>query len=137
MSKMLFSPSRPKAWSPYIGGALSGLVIVASVWLAGKYFGASTTFVRAAAALEQSVAPDYVASLAYFAKEGAKIDWRGLFLAGVFLGALAAALVSRTFVWTALPQRWEQRFGFSRIKRACVAFIGGAVAMFGARLADG
>ena len=137
MNANLASPPCAKAWSPYLGGALSGLVIVASVWIAGKYFGASTTFVRAAAAVEQAVAPDYVARLAYFAKEGAKIDWQGLFLVGVFLGALAAALMSRTFVWTALPQRWEQRFGPSRVKRAAVAFVGGAVAMFGARLADG
>jgi hypothetical protein len=32
---------------------------------------------------------------------------------------------------------WEKRFGPSQGKRGLVAFVGGAVAMFGARLADG
>lgn len=131
------SPSTRRAWSPYVGGALSGLVMVASVWLAGKYFGASTTFVRAAGGLESLVAPEYVASLAYFIKEAPKLDWQGMFLAGVFLGALGAAMSSRTFRWTALPQRWETRFGPSRLRRGVTAFVGGLVAMFGARLADG
>jgi hypothetical protein len=32
---------------------------------------------------------------------------------------------------------WEDRFGPGKMKRAVVAFIGGMIAMFGARLADG
>jgi hypothetical protein len=32
---------------------------------------------------------------------------------------------------------WEKRFGPSKLKRGIVAFIGGVIAMFGARLADG
>ena len=38
----------PGAWNPYLAGALAGLVSVGSVWFTGKYFGASTTFVRGA-----------------------------------------------------------------------------------------
>ena len=40
-------------WNPSVAGALSGLVIVGSVWLTGKYAGASTTFVRGAGMIEQ------------------------------------------------------------------------------------
>jgi hypothetical protein len=32
---------------------------------------------------------------------------------------------------------WEKRFGSSQVSRGVVAFVGGVVAMFGARLADG
>ena len=32
---------------------------------------------------------------------------------------------------------WAERFGTSPVKRGIVAFIGGIIAMFGARLADG
>ena len=39
---------RQKTWSPYVAGALAGLLLVLSVFLTGKYMGASTTFVRAA-----------------------------------------------------------------------------------------
>jgi hypothetical protein len=36
-----------KGWSPYLAGTLAGIVMILSVWTAGKYFGASTTFVQA------------------------------------------------------------------------------------------
>ena len=42
-----------KTWSPYVAGALAGLLLVLSVFLTGKYFGASTTFVRAAGLVEK------------------------------------------------------------------------------------
>ena len=32
---------------------------------------------------------------------------------------------------------WQVRFGKSRLRRGLIAFIGGLIAMFGARLADG
>ena len=37
---------REKTWSPYAAGALAGLLLVLSVFLTGKYFGASTTRFR-------------------------------------------------------------------------------------------
>jgi hypothetical protein len=42
-----------KGWSPYLAGALTGLLLVFSVWFAGKYVGASTTFVRSAGFIER------------------------------------------------------------------------------------
>ncbi|HDO26201.1 MAG TPA: YeeE/YedE family protein, partial [Nitrospirae bacterium] len=32
-----------RGWSPYLAGALTGGVIIASAWIAGNYFGASTS----------------------------------------------------------------------------------------------
>ena len=40
-------------WSPYIAGGLAGILIVLSVWITGKYIGASTTFVRATGFIEK------------------------------------------------------------------------------------
>jgi len=125
-------------WNPYLAGALSGLVSVFSVWLTGNFLGASTTFVRSAGLLEQVFAPERVEKMAYFAKNVPKIDWQWMFVFGIFIGALIAALTSKSFRWQGLPEMWQQRFGSnSHGKRAAVAFVGGAVAMFGARLADG
>jgi hypothetical protein len=42
-----------RGWSPYLAGALSGVVSILSVLMAGKYFGASTTFVRSAGLIEK------------------------------------------------------------------------------------
>lgn len=125
-------------WNPYLAGAFSGLVSVFSVWLTGNFLGASTTFVRSAGLLEQVFAPERVEKMAYFVKNVPKIDWQWMFVFGIFIGALIAALTSKSFRWQGLPNMWQQRFGSnSHGKRAAFAFVGGAVAMFGARLADG
>jgi uncharacterized protein len=126
-----------RSWSPYLAGALSGLVLVLSVWFAGKYFGASTTFVRSAGLIEKIFASERVAKMEYFIKQTPTIDWQWMFVVGIFIGALIAALSSGTFRWKAVPDMWESRFGSGTALRAVVAFAGGLIAMFGARLADG
>lgn len=67
--------TKDNGWSPYLAGALLGLLAIASVyattqWMGkSNYLGASTTFVRAAGLLERTVAPDHVAANEYFTKE--------------------------------------------------------------------
>lgn len=126
-----------KGWNPYLAGALTGLVTIASVWIAGKYLGASTTFVRTAGMLEQTWDAERVKANPYFQKEKPIVDWQSLFVGGIFVGALAGAIVSRSLRLQATPDMWAERFGRNPVKRGLVAFLGGAVAMFGARLADG
>lgn len=126
-----------KPWNPYLAGALAGLVSIGSVWFTGKYFGASTTFVRTSGMLEKLVNPERVAKMEYFIKEVPKVDWQSMFLVGIFIGALIAAFTDGSFRLQGVPSRWEERFGPDKIKRGGVAFLGGIVAMFGARLADG
>jgi len=126
-----------KGWSPYLAGALTGLLIVLSVWFTGKYVGASTTFVRSAGFIERVFDAERVAKMPYFMKEAPKIDWQFVFVVGIFFGALVASTTSNTFKMQAVPPMWEKRFGPGRAKRALAAFVGGAVAMYGARLADG
>lgn len=128
---------RKKTWSPYYAGILAGILLVLSVFITGKYFGASTTFVRAAGFIEQTVVPEKVAGMAYFLKEKVIIDWQFLFVAGVLFGSLASSSLSGEKRAVAIPSMWERRFGSSRIRRWMSAFIGGVVLMFGARLADG
>ncbi|HPK53643.1 MAG TPA: YeeE/YedE thiosulfate transporter family protein [Smithellaceae bacterium] len=128
---------RKKTWSPYCAGALAGVLLVLSVFITGKYFGASTTFVRTAGFVEQTVAPDKVSSMPYFLKEKVIIDWQFLFVAGVLVGALAAASLAKEIKAVAIPPLWERRFGVSRARRWTAAFLGGLILMFGARLADG
>ncbi len=61
-----------------------------------------------------------------------------MFVVGIFLGSMISALTSRSFKWQAVPEMWAERFGpRSTGKRALYAFVGGVIAMFGARLADG
>ncbi len=125
-------------WSPYLAGGLSGLVGVFSVWFAGQFFGASTSFVRTAGMIEQLFGSERVAQMEYFINVVPRIDWQWMFVVGIFLGAMFSALTSGSFKLQAVPDMWAERFGTrSTGKRAVVAFTGGVVAMFGARMADG
>jgi hypothetical protein len=127
----------PKGWSPYIAGALTGLLLVGSVWFTGKYIGASTTFVRSAGFVEKIFSPERVARMEYFVKELPKVDWQFMFVVGILVGSLIASTTSGSFRWQGVPTMWEARFGPGIGKRAAYAFLGGIIAMFGARLADG
>jgi len=130
-------------WSPYLAGALVGLLAIASVyattqWMGkSNYLGASTTFVRAAGLLERTVAPDRVAANEYFTKEKVRVDWQFMLVLGIFLGALISSATDRSYKLESVPPTWEKRFGPSIGKRAVGAFLGGIIAMLGARMADG
>lgn len=130
-------------WNPYLAGALVGVLAIFSVyattlWM-GKtnYLGASTTFVRAAGLIERTVLPERVAANEYFTKEKVRVDWQFMLVLGIFFGALIAATTDRSFKLESVPPIWKERFGSSRGRRAIFAFLGGIVAMIGARLADG
>jgi len=124
-------------WNPYLAGALVGVLAIASVAFTGQFLGASTTFVRVAAAIEQTVAPERVAQNAYYQKTAAKLDWQGMVLIGILVGAALGAFQDRSFKAESVPPMWADRFGSTIWKRGAVAFVGGVFAMFGARLADG
>jgi hypothetical protein len=126
-----------KGWSPYLAGGLSGVLSILSVRVAGKYFGASTTFVHSAGMIEKILGPERVAQMSYFIKEVPEIDWQWMFVVGILIGSLIASATSGTFLWKGVPDMWEKMFGPSKSKRGMIAFVGGVIAMFGARLADG
>ena len=130
-------------WRPYVAGARVGVLatfsVIASTQFLGKtqFLGASTTFVRAAGFVEQAVDPAHVKKYPYFLKEKVKIDWQFMLIVGIFVGALGASIIDGSFKLEAVPPVWRERFGGSVGLRAVGAVLGGIVAMFGARLADG
>jgi hypothetical protein len=130
-------------WRPYIAGALAGLLAVASVVVSTqvlgkpKYLGASTTLVRAAGLIEKAVAPAHVEANAYYQSKKVKIDWQMMLVVGVFVGALGASLADKSFKRESVPPIWSERFGSKVGIRAAGAFVGGAVAAYGVRLAGG
>jgi uncharacterized membrane protein YedE/YeeE len=133
----VFAVKGQKGWNVYACGVLSGFVSIGSIWFAGKFFGASTAFVRSAGMIEQVFSPDRVAHMSYFLKEVPLIDWQWMFVLGIAVGACIAAVLYHDFKIQWVPERWRERFGLSVQKRAAVAFLGGIIAMFGVRLADG
>lgn len=128
---------RRRSWSPYAAGALTGLILCLSVLIAGKYLGASTTFVRAAGLFERAVASEAVAEMPYFVKTKIKVDWQMMLVIGIIVGAFFSSRWSGDFKSTPVPPMWEKSFGAGKGRRYFTAFFGGIIAMFGARLAGG
>lgn len=126
-----------RGMNPYVAGALAGVLIVLSASFTGNYFGASSSFVRAAGMIEQVFGPGHVARTSYFLRYAPRVDWQWLFLAGVLLGSLVSALLARDFAWRGVPGMWAERFGPGAPLRAVAAFAGGFVILVGARIAGG
>ena len=133
----------PKSWRPYIAGALVGLLAIASVFVSttmvGKpmYLGASTTFVRSAGLIEKVVSNDHVKNNPYYKSKKVKIDWQFMLVIGILIGAFASSMIDKSFKLESVPPIWSDRFGNNWKIRAIGSFLGGIVAMFGARLAGG
>jgi uncharacterized membrane protein YedE/YeeE len=132
-----------RGWSPYLAGALVGVLAVLSVLVTTKiigkpkYLGASTTFVRTAGLVEKQFAPEHVKKNEYFQAKKVKVDWQMMLVVGILLGALAASLSDGSFKLETVPPMWAERFGNSIPLRAVGAIAGGIIAMYGARLAGG
>ena len=126
-------------WNPYLVGALIGLLSLFTFTLADKPIGISTGIAQAAGACAMPVlGVEGVAGNSYWAKKAAPAwNYGSLFLVGCFLGALGSSLVSRSFKVSSVSEVWSERFGPSVAKRLGASFLGGAVLIFGARLADG
>lgn len=123
----------------FLLGILAILSAIATTLLLGKtsYLGTSTSFVRAAGYIETFFSPDATASLGYYISQKIKVDWQFMLVIGIAIGSFLSSMANGTFKLELVPPIWKERFGPSVAKRAVGAFLGGAVAMYGARLADG
>lgn len=134
------NPLRIGRWSPYAVGAGIGVLSWITFGLMDKALGVSTTFVRAAGAAEALVAPDHVQGNAYFAKYlvgSPAFEWQAALVIALAFGALVAGWLGRSRQSRAVPEVWEARFGPGKAKRFAFAFLGGAILLFGARMAGG
>ncbi len=126
------------AWSPYLVGAGIGLLSIAVFALVNTPIGVTTSLSQVSGgAAAPILGAEVVATNPYWAKNPLNLDYGTLFLVGTMLGAFASAIVGRNFAFESVPKVWEERFGPSPAKRFVWAFVGGVIAMYGARLANG
>ena len=136
---MMDQLKRPR-WSPYVVGALIGVLSWATFYFMDKALGTSTTMVNAAGVLEGLVSEDQVRSNEYLAKHvvgSPAVDWQAALVLMLGVGAFVAARLGGSRFKESVPALWASRFGPSKAKRYAAAFIGGAILLFGARLAGG
>ena len=131
---------RRKAWSPYVVGALIGILSWFSFASVDKAIGITTAFEYSAALGIEAAAPR-IAETNFYYKDPEKkpqIGWEWMLVVGVFIGAyLSSKLSADRSTGNTVPVLWARRFGPSPAKRYAGAFLGAAVMMFGARLAQG
>lgn len=129
---------RQKAWSPYAAGVLIGLLQIPAFLIVDTALGASSSYVKVAGHLA-SIFDPAVSEMAYFSKYmGATQYWWQLALViGIALGALVSMRLSGT-ARPPISRIWKQALGTgSPMIRSLMAFAGGFVLLFGARLAGG
>ncbi len=126
------------AWSPYLVGALIGVLSMLTFYFSNKPIGASTAYARVAGLLGRAVAPKHTDSLKFYRDKAPKVDWEVMLVTGTVIGAFLAAWHGHELTGEWLPTMWVARFGNdSLVLRLAVALAGGAFMAFGARLAGG
>lgn len=125
------------AWSPYIVGAGIGMLSWLTFYFSDKPIGASSFFAQVAGFIGKLTARRHTESLAYFKENPPRIGWEFAFVLATVAGGAIAALTGGEFVNEWLPPMWIDRFGDSVALRGGVAFGGGMLMAFGARLAGG
>lgn len=124
-------------WSPHAVGVGIGLLVCVGLVLSDKAIGCSSAFSKTAGMLERRLRGRRAPDRLYYREVPPAIDWEWMLVAGLFLGALAAALLSGDFALTWVPATWAERFGPGVWTRLAVAFPGGVLLGFGARWAGG
>ena len=125
-------------WNPYLVGVGIGMLSWLAFAVVNQPLGISTALSSASSVCALPVmGSEGVAKNAYWAKLPFKWDGAMLFLVGTFLGSLLSVLLSRTFRLERVPRTWAEQFGGSATGRMLVAFLGGVIIMYGARMAGG
>ncbi|MBU2982590.1 YeeE/YedE family protein [Lentibacter algarum] len=137
-----------------LGGVLLGLVFFLAVLLV-KPIGVSTQFVILDGIIGDAVNSElvtkteegYTSTNAYLAKSDGKyaksvanpLNYSFVFVLAMMLGAFASNMAKGGLSADerSIPQIWRNSFGDTQMKRYAVAFAGGFIALYGARLAGG
>lgn len=136
--KRMRTPKPPRAYiNPYLGGTLLGIVLFLSFYITGNGLGASAAINRVQVAILDVFAAGHVDRVGYMSEMGGghrnALNHPSVFmLLGTFLGGTLSGLLNRRL-------KFETRRGprVSVPARWAIAFLGGAIMAYGARLARG
>ena len=135
--KSVFSrPEKPYV-HPYLGGAILGIVLFLAFLITGNGLGSSGATSRIDAALVDAVAPEHVDNTPYLLKmaggdKNPLDDW----IVPVFFGALLGGFTSG-FIGGRVKLETTKGPHISNRTRWLMAFLGGTIFLYGARMARG
>jgi hypothetical protein len=126
---------RDVEWSPYVAGALLGLLVAVSMAVFGHRLSGGGAYQYLAGRIGRLLAPHAV-FFRYVIP--ARADWELVMVGGALLGAFMAARSSKTFRIRTMPDSgWQAVFGTSVAVRWAVASFGAALTSLAAGIAGG
>jgi len=123
-------------WNPYLIGTLLGLVLLATYVVTGRGLGATSGFAAVTSWIAGLFSPEHVAANPVHAKywnDGSPLaSWTLFLLIGAFVGALLSGFLGHRlrFAVERGPQVTDGQ-------RLALAFVGGFIAAYGAKIAKG
>ena len=123
----------------WAGGYAIGVVLILAVALV-QPIGVSTQYVVLDGVLLHYVLPGIATQSPYLAEVAENwtlATYEFAFVAGIPLGALLSAWVTKRFSPRLVPSEWAHRFGPIPGRRLVWSFIGGFLLLFGARFGGG
>ncbi len=136
---------RKDEWSPYIAGAVLGLVGILIAATSTVFrdpsiaLGASGAFESIFGGLAQVISPDWIAKNLYFkAVRLPGLTWEVVMWFGLCIGGALGAISSGTWKIRWMPDKqWAEAFGQSRVTRWALVFLGAILLEYGAGMAGG
>jgi len=120
-----------KAWSPYAAGIVIGLLQIPAFLLIETALGASTSYVTVGGIIASWIDRSIQVT------PTARNWWQVALVVGIAIGAFISMRLSGARRQPISPI-WQRALGSSSPARRCVvAFVGGFIMLFGARIADG
>lgn len=133
----LFDRPKRDYWHPYLGGLLLGIVLFMSFFLTGNGLGASGGLNRIVVYVEDKIVPEHIDRVPYLLKmaggdKNPLDDW----IIPMVFGTITGGFISG---WRNGRLQIETNKGpqISTHKRWAMAFLGGAIMAYGARMARG
>jgi hypothetical protein len=138
----ILSYIRRETWSPYVAGALMGIVGILAVWLGNSLLGASGGFENLAGTAGRAIAPALFDNMYFNFIMPPEITFGVVLLVGLFFGGMLGAATSGTLKWgkkdaTNSDAQWKSIFGAQIWKRWLIAFVGAIILQYAAGIAGG
>jgi hypothetical protein len=136
------NPLTMKSWSPSVVGAGIGVLSWFAFASVNEHLAITLQFEHVAALTERAAMPDAARHNPYYAVRAAegkapKVSWELMLLVCVFFGGMLSSWLSGDRDTIKVPLCGSGVLARSSSKRFAFAFLGGAVMIFGARLAGG